>query len=107
MKPRVSVVIPAYRSAGTIAEAVASVRTQTVDDYEIIVVDDASPDHTADVVAGLLRGDRERLVRLPENGGPAAARNAAIAKAQGEWIGIDTCLKRLRTPPGPLSFPEN
>ena len=47
--PGVSIIIPAYRSAGTIAETVASVRAQTFNDYEIIVVDDASPDDTADV----------------------------------------------------------
>jgi glycosyltransferase involved in cell wall biosynthesis len=49
-KPRVSIVIPAYNSADTIVEALDSVAAQTVGDYEIIVVDDASTDNTVEVV---------------------------------------------------------
>ena len=55
-RPAVSVVIPAYRAAGTIREALNSVRSQTFADYEIIIVDDASPDNTAEVVDSLIRG---------------------------------------------------
>ena len=84
MNPRFSVVIPAFNAAATVADAVRAVVTQPLarDAFECIVVDDASSDHTADAAerAGAV------VVRLPRNQGPAAARNAGIQRARGEWI---------------------
>ena len=75
--PRLSVVIPLYNKAGQIARALDSVRTQTVRDIEVIVVDDGSTDGGADIVQAC--GDaRVRLHRQP-NGGVAAARNQGVA----------------------------
>jgi glycosyltransferase involved in cell wall biosynthesis len=81
--PTVSVVIPARNAAATVKRALASVLAQTRPADEIIVADDASGDATA-VVALSCPG--VRLVRLEEHRGAAAARNAAIAAAKGEWI---------------------
>lgn len=82
--PAVSVVIPFYR-ARYLRAAIASVRAQTFSDYEIIVVDDGSPDR-ADVEAHLLsEGPRLRYLRQ-ENQGPAAARNAALRAACGQFV---------------------
>ena len=82
--PTVSVVIPAYNAAGTIRDALASVERQTFRPFEVIVVDDASADGTADT----LRKEyaRHGLVFLDRNLGPAGARNAGIRKARGEWL---------------------
>ena len=75
--PRLSVVIPLYNKAGQIARALDSVRTQTVRDIEVIVVDDGSTDGGADIVQAC--GDaRVRLHRQP-NGGVSAARNQGVA----------------------------
>ena len=79
----VSVVIPVYNGAAFLAEAVASVRNQTVRPNEVIVVDDGSTDGTPDVVAAL--GEGIRCFRR-ENRGPAAARNRGVAAATGDWI---------------------
>ena len=81
----VSVVIPAYRSAGYIADTLASVFNQTHADLEVIVINDGSPD-TADLVAALAPW-RDRIVYLEqENAGAGAARNAGLAVARGEHV---------------------
>jgi glycosyltransferase involved in cell wall biosynthesis len=81
--PAVSVVIPAHNSAAFVAEAVESVLAQTFRDYEIIVVDDGSTDHTDEVLrrfGGAIRS------HCQPNQGPAAARNAGIGLARGALV---------------------
>jgi glycosyltransferase involved in cell wall biosynthesis/polysaccharide pyruvyl transferase WcaK-like protein len=78
--PRVSVMMPAYNGDGTLREAVASVLGQTVGDLELIVVDDGSEEHVAELLADI--GDaRVRVLRHPRNRGLPAARNTALASA--------------------------
>ncbi len=84
--PRVSVIIPAYNSAAYLGEAVRSVQQQTYDDWEAIVVDDASGDDTFAVAASF--GGRVRAVRGERNRGPAGARNLALEHASGELIAL-------------------
>jgi len=82
----VSVVIPAFNSAATIAATLRSVAGQTHEALEIIVVDDGSTDATPETVEQFARGDaRVRLVRQP-NTGPSAARNTGIARATADLI---------------------
>ncbi|MHC2300673.1 glycosyltransferase family 2 protein [Rhizobium mongolense] len=85
--PDISYIIAAYNAAGTVARAVESALAQEGVDVEVIVADDCSVDETAHIVRSYA-GDKVRLVSLPENRGPGAARNAAIADARGRWIGI-------------------
>jgi hypothetical protein len=83
---KVSVVIPAYNAADTIAETLESLRGQSSDAWEAIVVDDGSSDATAEIVQGFSGRDaRIRLIRQ-QNAGEAAARNSGIAQAQYEWL---------------------
>ena len=85
--PLVSIITPAYRAASFIEETIASVRAQTVDDFEHLIVDDRSPDDTAAVVqAWAYRDPRIVCIRHDTNGGPARARNTALARAQGQYI---------------------
>jgi glycosyltransferase involved in cell wall biosynthesis len=83
VKNAVSVVIPAFRAAGTIARALDSVLAQTVPVAQILVIDDGSPDDLAAVVTGY--GSRVTLLRKP-NGGAASARNVGIERATGDYI---------------------
>ena len=85
--PAVSVIIPCFKQAQYLGEAVDSVVDQTFTDWEVVVVDDGSPDDTAQVAAKLieLHGERIRLLQQP-NGGVARARNAGIAVALGTYI---------------------
>jgi len=83
----VSIITPAYRSARFIAESVRSAQVQGHANWEMLIVDDCSPDDTPEVVARLADADpRIRLFRQPTNRGPAAARNAALDAAQGRYV---------------------
>jgi len=87
--PRVSILIPAYNAEGTILQAIDSALAQTLADIEIIVIDDGSTDRTAGIVQSCVLADsRVRVHKMRENVGPAAARNAGIALAKGEWLAL-------------------
>jgi GT2 family glycosyltransferase len=81
--PRISVIIPAYRAAGTIGRTLDGLLAQTRPADEILVIDDGSPDDLAAALAPY--GERVRLVRQ-SNGGAASARNRGIDLARGDWI---------------------
>lgn len=85
MSPRVSVIIPAYNRERTIARAISSVMTQSYQDFEIIVADDASQDSTVATVEHL-HCERIRILTHDNNAGAAAARNTAIRAARGEYV---------------------
>ncbi|WP_287129566.1 glycosyltransferase family A protein [Candidatus Cyanaurora vandensis] len=82
--PKVSVVIPAYKALAYLPETIASVLTQTFQDFEILVVDDGSPDQTGAWVQA--QTDPRIKLFTQVNQGPAAARNTALAQAQGEYV---------------------
>jgi glycosyltransferase involved in cell wall biosynthesis len=84
----VSVVVPCYEQAQYLPEAVASVIAQTFSDWEIVIVDDGSPDDTAAVAAGLIAQHPDRRIRLlrQANQGPCVARNQGIAASAGRYI---------------------
>jgi glycosyltransferase involved in cell wall biosynthesis len=89
---RVSVVVPTYNDVGRIGDALTSIVTQTTPPGEIVVSDDASQDDLGEFVSQFAerhaRGVPIRYVRLESNSGDAAARNAGILAARGEWIAI-------------------
>jgi succinoglycan biosynthesis protein ExoO len=101
--PKVSVIMPAYNATKTIVRSIDSALSQTMDDVEIIVVDDRSSDGTPEMVREHYRAEpRVRVIEMERNGGPSAARNAAMDAARGEWLAIldadDTWLpKRTET----------
>src|SRR5215207_9860716 len=78
----VSVVIPCYNQAHFLGEAIESVLDQSYPNFEIIVVDDGSPDDTSEVAG---RYPEVRLVRQ-ENRGLAGARNAGLSYSEGEYV---------------------
>ena len=80
IRPRVSVLIPAYNSPPLIVDAVTSALAQTIGDVEVIVSDDGSTEPVAERLAPI-RDKRLRIIRSRRNGGIAAARNAALAVA--------------------------
>lgn len=87
--PLVTVIVPAHRAAATLPAALAGLADQTHAALEVIVVDDASPDATAEVAAEFARADpRFRLIRQTENQGGYAARNRAMAEAKGAFVTI-------------------
>lgn len=85
--PRVSVIIPAYKTAATLVRAVRSVLDQTEQDFEVIIVEDCSQDGTLAIARDLAGVDaRISVIALGENGGQARALNRGIAAARGEWV---------------------
>lgn len=84
----VSVIITAYEAASTIAGAVQTALAET-ETVEVIVVDDASEDNTVEAAKRAGQGDaRLKVVRCAINGGPAAARNRALAITTGDFIAV-------------------
>jgi teichuronic acid biosynthesis glycosyltransferase TuaG len=83
----VSIVTPAYKAARFVGETIESVLAQDFLKWEMLIVDDRSPDETAEIVAGYTKVDpRVKLIRQDENGGAAAARNAALNVARGRYV---------------------
>lgn len=84
-EPLVSVIIPTYNRAGLIARAVKSVFAQSYTRLEVIVVDNASSDNTAEAVKSI-SDERLRFIRHEVNKGPAASRNTGLRCSRGDYI---------------------
>jgi glycosyltransferase involved in cell wall biosynthesis len=83
---RVSVIVPAHDAGRFLADALRSIQGQTYDDWDAIVVDDASRDNTFEVASSF--GNRVQVLRSASNLGPAGARNLAVAHATGELVAL-------------------
>lgn len=89
IEPTVSAVIPTFNTRDCVQAAIDSALNQREVAVEVIVVDDASKDGTADFVEQTYAGDkRVRVIRREQNGGPSAARNIGFRAASGTWIGL-------------------
>lgn len=85
MPQKFSVIIPAYNQAAFLGEAVQSVLNQTYQDFEVLVVNDASTDETASVIAQFL-DSRVVCINHSINRGGSAARNTGVSAAKGDFI---------------------
>lgn len=98
--PELSIIIPIYKSESVLAKCVGSVRAQTFQDWELLLVDDGSPDGSGKLCDQLAAQDpRVRVFHKP-NGGVSSARNLGIREAKGtfllfvdsdDWIEPDMC----------------
>jgi glycosyltransferase involved in cell wall biosynthesis len=85
LTPCVSVVIPTYNHRDLVLETLGSVFAQTFTDYEVVVVNDGSPDDTGLVLRPLIDAGKIKYIEQP-NAGQAAARNRGLAAAAGRYI---------------------
>lgn len=86
MNPTFSVIIPTYNRADKLERALASLKAQSFSDFEVLVCDDGSTDHTKSVVEKYER-DLAITYLWDENwGGPARPRNSGIRGSRGEWV---------------------
>lgn len=85
--PRVSVIIAVYNGVSQIHDSMTSLLSQTFDDFEIIIVDDASTDGTSELIKEY-PSSKIKTIRLNTNLGPSTARNKGIQCASGELIAI-------------------
>lgn len=83
--PAISVVIPIFNSEKTILRTIQSAVAQSYSVHEIIVVDDGSTDDSVSLIQSHYAG-KVNILRLPQNAGPGAARNAGVNAAVGDWI---------------------
>ncbi|MDU2063450.1 MAG: glycosyltransferase family 2 protein [Sporomusaceae bacterium] len=80
-----TIIIPVFNREKEVVRAIESCLKQSFDDFEVLVVDDASTDQSADV-AGAILDYRIRLIRHRQNQGVCPARNTGIDYSQGEWL---------------------
>ena len=84
--PEISVIVPVYKAEAYLHACVDSILSQTVFDFELILVDDGSPDGCGAICDDYAARDSRVRVIHQENQGQAAARNHALAAAKGEWV---------------------
>jgi glycosyltransferase involved in cell wall biosynthesis len=84
--PLVSVILPTFNRLQYLRPAVASVLAQTLGDWELIIADDGSDEHTRAYLGALQSEPRVRIIWLPHCGNPAAVRNRALRQARGEYL---------------------
>jgi glycosyltransferase involved in cell wall biosynthesis len=82
----VSIIMPSYNTASFIGESIQSVLAQSYKDWELIIVDDCSPDNTDDIVKPYLQDKRIKYIKNEKNSGAAVSRNRALREASGKWI---------------------
>ena len=84
----VSIVVPVYNAARYIRKTIDMVCEQTYKDWELILVDDASSDKSAEIISDIIEssGKRIRLIRKERNAGAAEARNTGIDASTGRYI---------------------
>jgi glycosyltransferase involved in cell wall biosynthesis len=97
-KPLVSVLIPVYNGEAHLGEAIESVLSQDYPRIEVIVIDDASADRSAEIARAY---DGVRVIERPVNGMVARARNDGLAEASGEFVALldhDDLMTEVRIP---------
>ena len=84
--PIFSIIIPCYNQADWLKICAQSLKNQTFENWEAIIVNDGSTDYTKETADFLVKNDSRIKVIHQENGGLSAARNAGIQMAKGEWL---------------------
>lgn len=88
METAISVIVPVYRVEKYLPTCIDSILNQTFTDFELILVDDGSPDRCPEICDEVARRDARVRVIHQANAGLSAARNAGIEIAHGEWLGF-------------------
>ena len=101
----VSVIVPVYKAEKWLHRCVDSILAQTMTDFELLLIDDGSPDKSGEICDEYAAKDNHIRVFHKENGGGSSVRNLGLDNAQGEWISFidaddwvekDYCLECLR-----------
>ena len=86
--PEISIIVPVYKVEKYLDRCVESIRKQTLKNFELILVDDVSPDQSPELCDAWSRRDSRIHVVHKENGGLSSARNAGLEAARGNYIGF-------------------
>ena len=85
-QPEISIIVPVYNVEKYLNECIDSILAQTFPDFELILVDDGSPDNCPALCDAAAAKDKRIRVIHKKNGGQSTARNAGLDAARGEWI---------------------
>ena len=85
-RPAISIIVPVYNVEKYLNECIDSILAQTFPDFELILVDDGSPDNCPALCDAAAAKDKRIRVIHKKNGGQSTARNAGLDAARGEWI---------------------
>lgn len=83
---KVSVIVPVYNVENYIRDMLTSVQNQTFKDFEVVIINDGSPDNSQSIIDEFCATDKRFKCFIQENGGVAAARNSGIEKASGDYV---------------------
>lgn len=86
MQPQISVIVPVYKAEKYLHRCIDSILAQTFTDFELILVDDGSPDGSGAICDEYAQKDKRVKVIHKENGGVSSARNAGLDKVIGKWV---------------------
>lgn len=87
--PRLSIIVPMYNAQETISQCVDSILSQDFEDFELILIDNASTDNTLTICKKYMKKDtRIRVVNLNQNGGANVARKTGIETAKADLVGF-------------------
>lgn len=84
--PKISVIVPVYKAEAYLHRCVDSLLAQTFQDFEVLLIDDGSPDRSGEICDEYARKDSRVRVFYKENGGVSSARNLGLDHVKGEWI---------------------
>lgn len=84
--PKVSIIVPVYNAESYIEDCVQTILKQSFDDFELLLVDDGSPDKSGEICERLAQEDTRIRVFHNSNGGATSARKYGVEHAKGEWI---------------------
>lgn len=86
MNPKISIIVPVYNTEQYLSRCIDSILGQSFTDFELLLVDDGSPDGSGAICNAYAEKDKRVRVFHKENGGVSSARNLGIDNAQGEWL---------------------
>src|SRR6185437_8063443 len=87
--PRISVVVAFFNNEDDLGDCLDSIAAQTHPDLEVIMVDDGSSDHSAEIARAKAAADPRFTLLQPGHGGPGGARNRGVERARGEYLAFD------------------
>ncbi len=87
MIPEISIIMPVYKTERYLEKSIKTVLSQTFGDFELILIDDCSPDNSGKICDRFAKtDDRIKVIHLEKNGGVSNARNTAMKTAQGKYL---------------------
>lgn len=88
MNPKITIIVPIYNVEQYLPRCIDSIKNQTLEDIEIILVDDGSTDNSGKIVDEYAKTDNRIIAIHKENGGQASARNVGLEIARGDYVGF-------------------